>query len=110
MGNFEGRLKSCEENIVWIRNFLITSPINSNHFEQHSDIKINKQLDNLIPQSWKEELNSVDVKNCRSPFDCIIKISNNQGLIKLKQRANKLNTDINSFLLALGVYLYEKVK
>jgi len=110
LGWIVGRLKGYEEDIKWIRNFLLTHCIDSKHFSQQSQIKITKKLENLIPISWKDTLDgaNINIKDCKSPFDCVVKITDNQGLIRLKKRAEDLNIELNSFLLASGLYIFNK--
>lgn len=108
VGKLAGKVKSLEENIIWIRNYMLTNCVDSKHFSQDSPIIINDKLADSIPLSWCDTLNGADinVQGCKSPFDCIVKLSENQGAVRLKKRADDLNIEHNTFLLASGIYLY----
>ena len=112
LGKLSAKMQNCEKNVEWIRNFLLSKCTDSTHFTQESDIKINEELGKLIPLSWQDTLNgaNIDIRECRDPFDCVVKISENQGMIRLKKRAEKLGIEFNSFLLASGIHLFNKGK
>ena len=110
LGKLTSKLENCESNVTWIRNFLLTKCTDSTHFTQESDIKISEGLDGIIPIDWKDSLDgaNIDIRKCRDPFDCVVKISENQGMIRLKKRAERLGIEFNSFLLASAIHLFEK--
>ena len=110
LGKLSAKMQNCEQNVTWIRNFLLAKCTDSTHFTQESDIKISESLDSIIPLEWKDTLDSanIDIRKCNDSFDCIVKISENQGMIRLKKRAEKLDIEFNNFLLASGIHLFNK--
>lgn len=89
---------------------MLTHCVDSKHFSQDSPILVNDELEKAIPISWIDSLDgaNIDIKGCESPFDCIVRLSENQGAVRLKKRADDLNIEHNTFLLASGVHLYNK--
>ena len=112
LGKLNGRVSSLEENIKWVRDYLLTHCVESKHFSQESPIIINDELEKTIPLSWIDTLDgaAINTEGCESPFDCIVRLSENQGAVRLKKRADDLNIEHNTFLLASGVHLYNKTK
>ena len=112
LGKLAAKMQNCEENVTWIRNFLLSKCTDSTHFTQNSDIKVNEELSGIIPLSWSDSLDgaNIDIQKCQDPFDCVVKISDNQGMIRLKERAEKLNIPFNDFLLSSGIHLFNKQK
>ena len=112
LGKLAARVQNSEENIEWIRNFLLSKCTDSTHFTQKSAIKINDTLNDLIPISWCDTLDGadIDIRKCKDPYDCVVKISENQGMIRLKKRAENLNIPFNDFLLSSGIHLFNKQK
>jgi len=110
VGRLTGKVSSLESDIVWIRNYLLTKSTDSKHFTQESEIKISDELANTIPLSWTDTLNgaNIDIKGCGNPFDCVVRLSENQGAVRLKKRADDLNIEHNAFLLASGVYIFNR--
>ena len=110
VGKLTGRVKSLEENIIWIRNYMLTHCVDSKHFSQDSPILVNDTLEMAIPLDWRDTLDgaNIDMKDCKTPFDCIVKLSTNQGAVRLKKRADALNIEHNTFLLASGVHLFNR--
>ena len=112
LGKLTSKLENCESNVTWIRNFLLAKCTDSTHFTQESDIKMNDELGGIIPLSWSDTLDgaNIDIRKCRDAFDCVIKISNNQGMIRLKKMAEKLGIPFNDFLLSSGIHLFNNQK
>ena len=112
LGKLSAKMQNCEQNVTWIRNFLLSKCTDSTHFSQNSDIKINDELSNLIPVSWCDTLDgaNIDIRKCKNPYDCVVKISENQGMIRLKKRAERLDIPFNDFLLSSGIHLFNKGK
>lgn len=110
LGKLTSKLENCESNVTWIRNFLLTKCTDSTQFTQESDIKVNEKLKGVIPLSWSDTLDgaNIDIQKCRDAFDCVIKISDNQGMIRLKKMAEKLDIPFNDFLLSSGIHLFGK--
>ena len=110
LGKLSAKMQNCESNITWIRNFLLAKCTDSTHFTQESDIETSKSFDNLIPIDWKDTLDSanIDIRKCNDSFDCVVKLSENQGMIRLKKRAEKLGIEFNSFLLGSAIHLFNK--
>ena len=112
LGKLSAKMQNCEKNVEWIRDFLLSKCTDSTHFTQNSDIKINEKLADIIPISWSDTLDgaNINIKKCQSPFDCVVKISDNQGMIRLKKMAEKLGIPFNDFLLSSGIHLFNKQK
>lgn len=110
LGKLTAKMQSCEKNVEWIRDFLLTKCTDVMHFKQESAIQVSKELENSIPLEWKDTLDvaDIDTEKCKNPIDCVVALSKNQGPIRLKNRAEKLGIPHNDFLLASGIYLYNK--
>lgn len=110
LGKLSAKMQSCEDNVEWIRDFLLTKCTNGMHFNQESAIRVSEELEKSIPISWRDTLDiiNVDVNKCKNAFDCIVALSKSQGPIRLKKQAERLEIPHNDFLLASGVYLYNK--
>ena len=110
LGKLSAKMQNCEKNVEWIRDFLLTKCTDSTHFKQESAIQVNGNLEKAIPISWKDTLDivNIDTANCKSPIDCVVALSENQGHIRLKHQAERLGIPHNDFLLASGIYLYNK--
>jgi len=111
LGRLSAKMQNCERNVEWIRDFLLTKCTDSTHFKQESAIQVNEDLEKAIPMSWKDTLNIIDVniERCKSPIDCVVALSKKHGHIRLKHQAERLDIPHNDFLLASGIYLYNKV-
>lgn len=110
VGKLTGRVKSLEENIKWVRDYLLTHCVESKHFSQDSPILVNNELEKIIPLEWSDTLDgaNINTKDCETPFDCIVRLSKNQGAVRLKKRADDLNIGHNTFLLASGIHLFNR--
>ena len=110
LGKLTAKMQSCEKNIEWIRDFLLTKCTDVTHFSQESAIRVSAALEKSMPISWKDTLDvaDIDTEKCKTPIDCVVALSKNQGAIRLKNRAEKLGIPHNDFLLASGVYLFNK--
>ncbi|MCK4258110.1 MAG: hypothetical protein KAX49_03985 [Halanaerobiales bacterium] len=109
LGKLSGRVQSCEDNIKWVRDFLLTSNINTKCFSQSSAIKISKELDKLLPLSWTDTLHVIgrQLKKCNSPFEYVVQLTDKEGFISLKKRAEKYGIPLEAFLLASATFLYD---
>lgn len=111
LGKLAAKMQECEKNIEWIRDFLLTKCTDGTHFKQDSAIQVSEKLEKSIPLSWQDTLDvaNIDVGKCKSPIDCVVALCMNQGHIRLKKQAERLDIKHNDFLLASGVYLFNKI-
>lgn len=110
LGKLSAKMQDCEKNVEWIRDFLLSKCTDTTHFSQESAIQISEKLRDSIPLSWQDTLDdaNINVDKCKSAYDCVVALSQNQGHIRLKKRASRLGIKHNDFLLASGIYLFER--
>lgn len=111
LGKLSAKMQSCEKNVEWIRDFLLSKCTDSTHFNQESAIQVSEKLEGTIPLSWRDTLDgaNINVDKCKTAFDCVVRLSQNQGHIRLKKQAARLGIKHNDFLLASGIYLFDKL-
>jgi hypothetical protein len=114
LGKLHAEVKNLEHNVKWVRDYLLCDKASDKDFKQEStlDFAIRKS-DRLISGVWETMLDLQDRRayfKCETPTDCVVVFSNSFGLVAAKKMASTFNTDLSTFLLASGLYLYQKIK
>lgn len=108
LNRYKEEIRTIKQDIVWIRNFLISQNADADKFSQNSLVDFNGKVE--LPKNTRDALDK-DINDytwCDTAYDCAVAFSRNYGLVKLKQDAEKFNVKFESLLLASGIYLYNK--
>ena len=105
LGKLVGRLDSLDENVKWIRNYILVKPADDRYFQECSPVTFKEDI---LTKEWKETLNELKIKEKKHMLDYVVDIMGHFGPLKLKQAAREHAVDLDTFLLACSVYLFNR--
>jgi hypothetical protein len=110
-GKLSGKVDALDENVCFIRDYLLCRGAEIKHFKQNSPIMFeNENGENLLNLKWKEKLKLLESKSVLSddPLDTAVYLTNMIGLIEFFDEAKKNNIDVNTLIISSAIY-YNKV-
>jgi len=105
LGKLVGRLDSLDENVKWIRNYILIKPADDRYFQECSPVTFKEDI---LTKEWKESLDNLKIKKKEHVLDYVVDVMGHFGPLKLKQAAREHAVDLDTFLLACCVYLFNR--
>lgn len=110
-GKLSGKVTMLDENVCWIRDYLMCSGLDMKHFKQNSPVGFEKEDgENILPLQWKEKLKTLkmNVPVTMDPLRTATYLTNTIGLFNFFEEANDLDIDINTLILSSAIF-YNKM-
>lgn len=106
-GKLSGKVTILDENICWIRDYLMCSGLDMKHFKRNSPIGFeNETGENILPLQWKEKLKTLKLEMALTtdPLHTATYLTNAIGLFEFFEEANILDIDINTLILSSAIF------
>lgn len=109
-GKLSGKVDILDENICFIRDYLLCSGADIKHFKQNSPIGFeNESGENLLSLEWKEKLKCIESKSALTddPLNTAVYLTNTIGLIDFFDEAKKNDVDVNTLIISSAIFYNE---
>lgn len=111
-GKLSGKVTGLEENVSWIRNYLLCSGANLNLFKQCSAIDFASiEGEELLSERWKDKLRNLKTQSIKldNPFVSMVGLSEYIGFVDFSNEAKLEEMELNTLLIASGIF-YNKMR
>ena len=110
-GKLSGKVDILDENICFIRDYLLCKGADIKHFKQNSPIGFENDCgENLLNSEWKQKLRNLKHKKSISddPLNTAVHLTKVIGFIDFFDEAKKNNIGVNTLIISSAIY-YNKV-
>ena len=106
-GKLSGKVDILDENICFIRDYLLCKGADITHFKQNSPIGFeNENGENLLSSEWKEKIKIVESKSplSKDPLNTAVYLTNRIGFIEFFDEAKKNKIDVTTLIISSAIF------
>lgn len=106
-GKLTGKVSGLEENVSWIRNYLLCKGANLKLFRQQSPIDFASVYgENILSETWKERLRELKKESPikGDPFDTAVWLTESIGFPEFANEAGREKIEMETLLIASAIF------